>query len=576
MLELKLLGRFEARLDGQPLEIASRPAQSLLAYLALNANIPHRREKLAGLLWPDTSEANARNSLRHALWSLRRALGADGATLLADDLSITLNAGLDCHFDFAVLTQKVKSEWTADDLIGIVSAYAGDLLPGFYDEWVVLERQRLQVAFEHRMKLLLERLVEAQRWDDVLEWAERWIALGHVPEPAYRALMQAHAAMGDLSKIAAAYRRCVEALKTELGVEPSEQTRTLYERLSRGEPVVSMAAQTTFQSRYRLGAALGRGGMGVVYRAHDTLLDRDVAVKMLSPGMLGTEGRARLLREAQSVAKLSHSNIIAVYDAGETDPTPASGAGGSPFIVMELIEGESLSRHRPASLAEILRIARQMCAALEHAHAQGIIHRDLKPENVLIAPDGSAKLMDFGLAHSAVAPRLTAEGTIVGTPFYLAPEIVLGLDIDGRADLYALGVMLYELTAGRLPFAGEDLVAVISQHLHAPVVAPSAHNAEIPPALDALIVRLLSKEPKDRPASAAEVLQALDDLIGVRVEAEAPAPGEPPFMGLRYFDEADADLFFGREQLTAKLVGHLRASPSPYRGRAGVGVASWR
>ena len=173
MLEVKLLGRFEVRLDGQSLEIASRPAQSLLAYLALNANVPHRREKLAGLLWPDTSDANARNSLRHALWSLRRALGADGAYLVADDLTITLDAGPDCRFDFALLTQKVKSDWTADDLIGIVSAYGGDLLPGFYDEWVVLERQRLQVAFEHRMKLLLDRLVEARRWEDVLEWGER-------------------------------------------------------------------------------------------------------------------------------------------------------------------------------------------------------------------------------------------------------------------------------------------------------------------------------------------------------------------------------------------------------------------
>ncbi|HKZ83910.1 MAG TPA: BTAD domain-containing putative transcriptional regulator [Anaerolineae bacterium] len=235
MLEVRLLGRFEVRLDGELIDLASRPAQSLFAYLALNPNLPHRRERLAGLLWPDTSDANARNSLRHALWTLRRALGADGQYLLADDLTITLNADSDCRFDFAVLDQKPTVEWSADDLIGIVSEYGDDLLPGFYDEWVVLERQRLQVVFEHKMKLLLDRLVEARRWEDVLEWGERWIVLGYTPEPAYRALMVAHAGLGDVSKMAATFRRCVESLKTELGVEPSEQTRTTYEQLARGE-----------------------------------------------------------------------------------------------------------------------------------------------------------------------------------------------------------------------------------------------------------------------------------------------------------------------------------------------------
>ena len=231
MLEARLLGRFEVRLDGDPIDLASRPAQSLFAYLALNPNVPHRRERLAGQLWPDTSDANARNSLRHALWTLRRALGADGQCLLADDLTITLNADSVCRFDFAVLDQKPAVDWSADDLIGIVSEYGGDLLPGFYDEWVVLERQRLQVVFEHKMRLLLDRLVEARRWEDVLEWGERWIALGHVPEPAYRALMVAHAGLGDVSKMAATYRRCVDALRDELGVEPSEQTRCVIRRM---------------------------------------------------------------------------------------------------------------------------------------------------------------------------------------------------------------------------------------------------------------------------------------------------------------------------------------------------------
>jgi len=275
---------------------------------------------------------------------------------------------------------------------------------------------------------------------------------------------------------------------------------------------------TLINDRYQLGEQLGRGGMGVVYRARDSVLDRDVAVKLLSASGLGTEGRERMLREAQAIAKLNHPNIVQVHDAGQLEPSTGSPPGMAgqageaiPFIVMELVQGPSLHDRPPQDFEGIVGVARQICAALEHAHSHGIIHRDLKPENVLIGPDGTAKLMDFGLARS-VASRLTTEGEITGTVFYLPPEIALGHDIDGRADLYSLGVMLYEFTAGILPFADGDPLAIISQHLHASVVPPRAHREGISPAMNALILRLLSKRPEDRPASAAEVAQALDHL----------------------------------------------------------------
>ncbi len=290
------------------------------------------------------------------------------------------------------------------------------------------------------------------------------------------------------------------------------------------------------QGRYRLDSELGHGGMGVVYRAHDTLLERAVAVKVLSESSLGSEGRARLLREAQAAAKLNHPNIVTIHDAGEvdlsTEPPPFASSSRVPFIVMELAEGESLHDHPPHDMDEIVSIARQLCGALEHAHAHGIVHRDLKPENVVIAPDGSIKLMDFGLARS-VASRLTAEGALVGTVYYLAPEQALGQDVDGRVDLYALGVMLYELTTGRLPFTADDPLAVIAQHLHAPVVPPRVHNKAMPPALNALIVRLMSKRPEERPASAAEVMQALAHLDAVvePVSSKAPSLLDPIVRG---------------------------------------------
>jgi tetratricopeptide (TPR) repeat protein/predicted Ser/Thr protein kinase len=260
---------------------------------------------------------------------------------------------------------------------------------------------------------------------------------------------------------------------------------------------------TILNDRYRVDADIGQGGMGMVYRGYDTVLEREVAIKVLAKTGLGTEGRAQLLDEAQMTAKLNHPNIVTVHDVGEEEQTP--------FIVMEYVEGKSLHEDKPRSIENTLKIMHQVCAALEHAHAQGIIHRDLKPENVIITRDGTAKLMDFGLARS-VASRYTTEGLVSGTVFYLAPEQALGQEIDQRADLYSLGVMLYELTTGELPFVGQDPIAIISQHLHAPVVPPRAKNEAIPPQLNGLILNLLSKDPRDRLSSAREVLQTLETI----------------------------------------------------------------
>jgi len=235
MLEVRLLGKFEVKSDGKPVAITSRPAQSLFAYLILSAGTVHRREKLAGLLWPDSLEETARGNLRHALWQIRKSLPPLTKHLLADDLSIAFNASSDYWLD-AAKVEKLSDRVTADELTAVLSEYQGELLPGFYDEWVVLEREHLYSIFENQMTNLMSLLQEEKRWPDILDWGERWIKLGQKPEPAYRALMNAHAAKGDMSKVAATYERCVKSLK-EFGVEPSEQTRALYERLKAGKEV---------------------------------------------------------------------------------------------------------------------------------------------------------------------------------------------------------------------------------------------------------------------------------------------------------------------------------------------------
>ncbi len=252
--------------------------------------------------------------------------------------------------------------------------------------------------------------------------------------------------------------------------------------------------------RYRIDAALGEGGMGVVYKAHDTLLDRPVAIKLLSPQIAGA-GAERLLREARSIAQLDHPHIVAVYDVGTVD--------GRPFIVMQLVTGKTL-RETSASPGEALRVARQVCLALEYAHGKGLVHRDIKPENVMLTDGGTVKVMDFGLARSEGRTRLTQQGMIVGTVAYMAPEQVLRGDADARTDLYALGCVLYELLAGRPPFGGDDPISIILQHIQVPPVAPHWHNAEISPELEGIVLRLMAKDPAERYASAREVLAALD------------------------------------------------------------------
>jgi len=270
----------------------------------------------------------------------------------------------------------------------------------------------------------------------------------------------------------------------------------------------------TFLNRYQIDAEIGRGGMGVIYRAHDTVLERPVALKLLTQAGLGAEGHTRLLREARAAARLNHPNIVSIFDAGEAED-------GSPFIVMEWVDGQSLYQRWPLPAEDILSAAKQICAALEHAHAHQIVHRDLKLENILLTATRQVKLTDFGLARS-VASRVTQDGLLTGTVFYVAPEQIMGQALDGRTDLYALGVVLYELTTGKLPFNADDPLAVLSQHLYAPVVPPRTHQPELSPALEALIVQLLAKTPDERPASAGEVLRALE-----AIESGATAASEP-------------------------------------------------
>ncbi len=255
--------------------------------------------------------------------------------------------------------------------------------------------------------------------------------------------------------------------------------------------------------RYELLEEIGRGGMGIVYRARDTRLDRVVALKRLPEGLRRHHPRALqfFLREAQSAARLNHPNIVTVYDADQQD--------GQFFITMELLEGQPLQtvlRERgQLSPTNVLGIARQACRGLDYAHAQGVVHRDIKTANLFVTTDQVVKIMDFGLAK--VLEEVRGATTLVsGTPYYMSPEQVLGTDVDHRADLYSLGVTLFELATGSVPFHSGE---VAYHHRHSPAPDPQTLRPDLPPALAELILRLLEKDPADRFQTAAAVLQRL-------------------------------------------------------------------
>jgi eukaryotic-like serine/threonine-protein kinase len=297
------------------------------------------------------------------------------------------------------------------------------------------------------------------------------------------------------------------------------------------EPVVATPAElvspaSVANGRYELVRLLGEGGKKLVYLSKDGLLGREVALALIKADGLDAGGRERVLREAQAMGRLgAHPNIVAVFDLGEEQ--------GRPFMVTELMGGGDLeglldkAADGRLPVAQAVELGKGICRGLVFAHGQGVIHRDLKPGNVWLTSEGQPKIGDFGLALASERSRLTQEGTMVGTASYMPPEQALGGETTARADLYSLGALLYELLTGRPPFVADDPIAVISQHINTPPVAPSWHIADCPRALEALVLRLLAKDPSERPASAADVLTALEaiELGGTPHPPEADGDG---------------------------------------------------
>jgi serine/threonine-protein kinase len=278
--------------------------------------------------------------------------------------------------------------------------------------------------------------------------------------------------------------------------------------------------------RYRVERRLGGGGMATVFLARDDELGRPVAVKLLAENLAGDPAlRERFVREARISARLAHPNVVAVYDAGEVD-------GGRPFIVMEYVEGETLAdvlrREGRLDPGRAVDFALQACAGLEHAHGTGLVHRDVKPQNLLVRPDGTLKIADFGIARAAETSGLTQAGTVLGTAAYLAPEQAAGEEVTAAADIYSLGAVLYELLTGRPPLEFSSLAELAYKQSTEPIEPVRDLAPEVPPALEDAIMRALARQPEYRQSSAAELAQEL-----AAASPEAPTAPIPVASGVR-------------------------------------------
>jgi len=314
--------------------------------------------------------------------------------------------------------------------------------------------------------------------------------------------------------------------------------------------------------KYQIEAALGKGGMGMVYRGYDPLLDRRVAIKVLAPHLVWEEGFVeRFLREARAAARIKHPNIVTVYDVGQEQDEF--------YFVMEYLEGQTLAdhirQHGALQPEEALSILRPLADALDYAHQHGLVHRDIKPGNIMIGSGQRVTLTDFGIARAAEETRLTSTGTIMGTPEYMSPEQAWGEEVDSQTDLYSLAVVAYEMLSGRVPFSGTTPHAVLYKQIHEPPPPIRDARPELPQGVEAVLARALDKAPGKRYSTATDLVLELESALAGKLEVTPEeAPTELVASRLEVgAEEAPTELVAGKPEVTPEKVPTESVSGKP-------------
>jgi len=572
-MRFSLLGSLEASREDGPVPLGGPKQRIVLAHLVLAANRVVSAEHLIDALWGEELPEDPKSTLQVYVSRLRSALGPDAVEAQAPGYLLRADRDEVDALRFEDLLGAARGNGSDPRVTGEILAEALELWrgpaladlsaePSLTADIVRLEELRLQ-ALEEKIDARLE----LGRHVQVIAELEGLTQAHPLRERLWRSLMLALYRTDRQAEALAAFERARTELAEELGIDPSRDLQLLHERILRQDPELDLKGEPL--RGYRLLEQIGEGAFGVVYRATQPQIGREVAIKAVAPELANHPDFVRRFeREAQIVAKLEHPHIVPLYDYWR-EPDAA-------YLVMRFLRGgsvEDLLRSGPLDPERASSILDQVAAALSAAHRQGIVHRDVKPGNVLLDEVGNAYLTDFGVAQEAGSLERSSGTLIRGTPGYLSPEQVRLDPTSPRSDIYALGIVTYEMFTGAPPFPGSSLSALLDHHVRDAIPSVRDARPELPAALDLAIGRATAKDPKDRLSDPLELAAAVRaSLAGEASSVTAPAEAiRNPYKGLRAFLEADAADFFGREVVTQRLLRRLEEDRPGSRFLAVVG-----
>lgn len=571
-MRFKVLGPIAAARDEGAIPLGGPKQRLVLAHLIVRANELVPADALIDLVWGENPPDAARGTLHSYISHLRKALGSERIEgrapgyllhVAEDDLDSTRFERLLHEARLANGSpgraggnlREAIALWTGPAFADLASE------PSLAAEIARLNEMRLQ-ALEDR---IAADLAEGHH-DEVVGELEALTRELPIRERLWELLMLALYRSRRPADALAAFERARDGLARELGVDPSPELRRLHERILREDPDLDLEGEPL--RGYRLLEQVGEGAFGVVYRAIQPQVGREVAIKAVHPELANHPDFVRRFdREAQIVARLEHPHVVPLYDYWR-EPNAA-------YLVMRFLRGgsvEDLLEAGPLDPSRVTSIVDQIASALGAAHRQGVVHRDVKPGNVLLDEEGNAYLTDFGVALDAGSPERSTGTMMRGTPAYLSPEQIRLEPTSPRSDVYALGIVAFEMLTGEHPFPDTSLTALLDHHVRDAIPSARSLRPQLPPAVDEVIGRATAKDPDDRFSDIEEIATALRAALeGTRVAPQPAGPIRNPYKGLRAFLEADALDFFGRETVVKRLLQTLVEDGHAQRFLAVVG-----